>query len=287
MTEIGIASVELSNSSKVINSGSVGKPFGSSKFRINEKGLLEVKTKSIASEIYTRNERSTYDETSWFPTGDGAVIKGKRLYILGRSDDLIISDSGENLSPSAIEDKISIPDTSACMLGIEREEKIVSTLVLQINPYFSKKKIAEIKAQLFEIIKANGYSSMIDEMYFTFDQLMLDSEFKLNRLRIKKRIATGEMKLISFDEFDNEQKEENINLKLREEIKNMFSEVLEKDISDADCAKNFFFELGGTSLAYFQLIENVKADYQVPFPIVDDRSITTVDEFCLYLQDRI
>lgn len=287
MTEIGIASVELSNSTKVINSGSAGKPFGSIKYRINDKGLLEVQSKSIATEILVRDEKHTYDEQSWFPTGDGARLKGKRLYILGRSDDLIISPSGENVSPSAIEDKISIPDTSVCMIGIEKNERIVSTLIIQINQYFSKKKIADIKTQLFEILKQNGFNSLIDEIYFTFEPLMLDSEFKLNRNKIRNRIASGELKLIDINKFENEQKEENINPELRKRIMSLFGEVLDKEITEAQCSQSFFFELGGTSLAYFQLIENIKEDFNVPFPITDDQSIATVDEFCLYLQDRI
>jgi long-subunit acyl-CoA synthetase (AMP-forming) len=287
MTEIGIASVELSNSTRVINSGSAGKPFGSIKYRVNDNGLLEVQSKSIATEILVRDEKHTYDEQSWFPTGDGAKLKGKRLYILGRSDDLIISSSGENVSPSAIEDKISIPDTSVCMLGIEKNEKVIATLVIQISQYFSKKKITDIKTQLYEILKQNGFNSLIDEIYFTFEPLMLDSEFKLNRNKIKKRIALGELKLIDINEFENEQKKENINPELRQRVMELFSEVLDKEITEAQCSQSFFFELGGTSLAYFQLIENIKEDFNVPFPITDDQSIATVDEFCLYLQDRI
>ncbi len=287
MTEIGIASVELSDSTRALNSGSAGKPFGSIKYRVNDEGLLEVQSKSIATEIYVRGEKQNYDEQSWFQTGDGAELKGNRLYILGRSDDLIISSSGENVSPSAIEDKISIPDTSVCMLGIEKGGKIVSTLVIQINQYFSKKKIADIKLQLFEILKQNGFNSLIDEIYFTFNPLMLDSEFKLNRNKIRKRIASGELKLIDINEFEDEQKEENINPELRQRVMSLFSEVLDKEITEAQCSQNFFFELGGTSLAYFQLIENIKEDFNVPFPITEDQSIATVDEFCLYLQDRI
>ena len=287
MTEIGIASVELSDSTKVINSGSAGRAFGSIKYRISKNGLLEVQSKSIATEIYVRGEKHSYNEQSWFETGDGALLKNKRLYILGRSDDLIVSSSGENVSPSAIEDKISIPDTSVCMLGINKNDKIISTLIIQINQYFSKKKIAEIKAMLFEILKQNGFNSLIDEIYFTVDQLMLESEFKLNRNKIRKRIASGDIRLIDINEFDSEQKEENINPELRKKIKDLFSEVLEKEITEAQCSQNFFFELGGTSLAYFQLVENIKEEFNVPFPVLDDQSIATVDEFCLYLQDRI
>lgn len=287
MTEIGIACVELSNSTGLLNSGSVGRAFGSVNCRVNTDGILEIKTRSVASEIITRGKSAAYTENDWFSTADGAKIKNGHIYILGRSDDLIVGSSGENISPSMIEDKISIPDTSVCMLGIERNGKIKSTLVLGISKYFSKQKASGIKSELFKIIEKNGYTSLIDDIYFTFDSLMTESEFKLNRNRIRKRIANGEITLIRPEEFDNAQREENINQELREQIREMFSEVLEKEVTQDQCALNFFFELGGTSLAYFQLIENIKSEFNVPFPIVDDQSITTVNEFCIYLQDRL
>lgn len=287
MTEIGIVSVELSESTKHLNSGSVGKHFGSSKFRISDKGLLEVQTKSIASEIKIKDKIQSYTDNDYFSTGDGARIKGKRLYILGRSDDLIVSSSGENVSPSAIEDAISIPDTSVCLLGIEKNEKIVSTLLVQVSKYFSKQKLSSIKTQLFEIIKERGFNSLIDEIYFINEPLMLENEFKLNRNSVRKRITSGNINLLPLEGFDCDKIKENINEELRKQVMALFSEALEKEISIDDCNKSFFFELGGTSLAYFQLIENIKADFQVPFPIVDEQSIATIDEFCLYLQDRI
>lgn len=287
MTEIGIASVELDNSTKILNSGSVGRAFGSVEYKIDEKGLLEVRSKSIANKIVTNTETVAYDQEDWFKTGDGAKIRNGRLYILGRSDDLIISSAGENISPSVIEDKISIPDTSVCMLGLERKGKIKATLIIGISRYFSKQKVAGIKEELFEIIKQNGYTSLIDDVCFTYDPIMIDSEFKLNRNNIRKRIAVGELRLIYPEHFENEEHGENINEELRDQIRQMFSEVLEKEISLNQCAQNFFFELGGSSLAYFQLVENIKAEFNVPFPIVEEQSVATINDFCIYLQDRI
>ncbi len=287
MTEIGIASVELGNSSKVLNSGSVGRAFGSVQYRINDKGLLEVRSKSIAKKIVTRGEAVLYTENDWFETGDSAKIQNGRLYIMGRSDDLIVSSAGENISPSTIEDKISIPDTSVCMLALERKGKIKATLIIGVSKYFSKHKIASIKEELFNIIKQNGYTSLIDDVCFTYDPIMTENEFKLNRNNIRKRIVSGELKLIYPEHFENEEHEENINEELREKILSMFSDVLEKEILPSQCSQNFFFELGGSSLAYFQLVENIKAEFNVPFPIVEEQSIATVNDFCIYLQDRI
>ncbi len=287
MTEVGIACVELSNSPKRLNSGSVGKPFGSVDCRISDKGILEIKSQSIATEIITRDETVSYTENDWFSTADGARIKGGHIYILGRSDDLIVGSSGENISPGMIEDRLAIPDTNMCMLGIEKNGKIKSTLVVSISRYFSKQKISDIKSGLFGLIEKHGYTSLIDDIYFTYEPLMLESEFKLNRNKIKKRIADGEITLIAPKDFEDEALQENINPELKEKVRALFEEVLEKEILPEQSSLNFFFELGGTSLAYFQLVENIKAEFNVPFPIVEDQSIATIDAFCLYLQDRL
>ncbi|MBE6625250.1 MAG: hypothetical protein E7622_06360 [Ruminococcaceae bacterium] len=287
MTEVGISCVELSNSTKCLNSGSVGKPFGSVNCRISDKGILEIKSKSIATEIITAGESVSYTENDWFSTSDGAKIKNGHIYILGRSDDLIVSSSGENISPGIVEDRVSVPDASVCMLAIEKNEKVKSTLVVSVSRYFSKQKISDMKAEIFALIEKHGYSGLIDDVFFTYDSLMLDNEFKLNRGKIKKRIASGDIKLISPKDFEDESLTENINPELREKVKALFEEVLEKEIALEQASQNFFFELGGTSLAYFQLVENIKSEFNVPFPIVDDQSIATIDAFCLYLQDRL
>ena len=287
MTEVGIACVELSNNTKRLNSGSVGKPFGSVNFRINDQGILEIKSKSIATEIISADESVSYSENDWFSTADGAKIQAGHVYVLGRSDDLIVSTSGENVSPGIVEDRVAVPDASVCMLGIEQDGKIKSTLVVSVSRYFSKQKISDMKREIFTLIEKHAYSGLIDDVFFTYEPLMLDNEFKLNRGKIKKRIADGEIKLISPKDFEDESLSENINLELREKVRALFEEVLEKEITNEQSTQNFFFELGGTSLAYFQLVENIKADFNVPFPIVEDQSIATIDAFCLYLQDRL
>jgi acyl carrier protein len=287
MTEIGIASVELSVSPKKLNSRTVGKAFGSFDYRINKDGLLEVKSKSIASKIITRGEAKEYTENDWFETNDTAQIRGGRLYILGRGDDMIVASNGENVAPCVIEDKIFIPDTSVCMLGLERHGKIKSTLIVGISKYFSNQKISDIKEQLFEIVREHGYTSLIDDICFTYDDIMTENEFKLNRTKIKNRILSGELRLMYPETFETEVLGNNISPELQEKICKMFSGVLEREITPEQASQSFFFELGGSSLAYFQLIEDIKSEFNVPFPIVDEQSIVTVNDFCMYLQDRI
>ena len=108
MTEIGIASVELSNKTKWLNSGSIGKPFPSVEFKI-ENGQLLVKGKSLANKIIT-NDTVLEIKDEWFATGDMAIKKGSHYYISGRADDMIVGVDGENICPDEIEGKLKIKD---------------------------------------------------------------------------------------------------------------------------------------------------------------------------------
>ena len=76
MSEIGITSVELSDSRKVITSGSVGKPFMTVDYRLND-GILYVKGTSVARYIVEKGEKRVICN-DWFRTGDLAEEKNGR-----------------------------------------------------------------------------------------------------------------------------------------------------------------------------------------------------------------
>ena len=70
MTEIGITSVERSRSKKILNSGSIGAPFGQTEYSIDESGKLLVRGKTRASRILCDGQETVTDPEGWFCTGD-------------------------------------------------------------------------------------------------------------------------------------------------------------------------------------------------------------------------
>ena len=282
MTEIGIASVELSNKTKWLNSGSIGKPFPSIQIKIENQQLL-VKGKSLANKILTKDDIIDIGD-SWFKTGDIVREVKSHYYICGRVDDLIIGSDGENICPDEIESKLKIDDATVVLLSLKKE-KTKSTLLVGVNKYFSTGKIQDIKQQLFEKISQNNIEKFIDEIYFTYDSLMLENEIKISRKNLVKRIVEKDIKLKNVKEIDNHS-ETFINSDLQKEIVGIFEQVLNKKLKQKDYLLNFFLELGGDSLAYFSFVEMIKSKYNVDLPL-DNESMISVNGVCSYIQDKI
>ena len=69
------------------------------------------------------------DAEGWFHTGDLAqVTEEGYLYLTGRKKNLIILDSGENVSPEELEKKLSAcPDIRECLIK-EQDKKICAVI---------------------------------------------------------------------------------------------------------------------------------------------------------------
>lgn len=79
---------------------------------------------------YYKNEaltRQTIDEDGWLHTGDlGVMDKKGRLYIRGRSKNMILGPSGQNIYPEEIEDKLNGMPYVSESLVVDRDNRIVA-----------------------------------------------------------------------------------------------------------------------------------------------------------------
>ncbi|MGA4508437.1 AMP-dependent synthetase/ligase [Propionibacteriaceae bacterium G1746] len=79
--------------------GSVGTPLPGSTARISNDGEIEVKGLGVFAGYHNYDGRE-FTEDGFFPTGDlGRLDADGRLFITGRAKDMIITDSGKNISP--------------------------------------------------------------------------------------------------------------------------------------------------------------------------------------------
>ncbi len=118
LTETCAAStVNLEGSIKI---GSVGRPFPGVSVRIAEDGEVLIKGEHVF-DGYWNNPEATRDVLSpdgWFRTGDIGVMDSKGfLTITGRTKELIITASGKNVAPAALEDRLRAhPLVSQCVV---------------------------------------------------------------------------------------------------------------------------------------------------------------------------
>ncbi len=281
MTEVGIVSVELSNKTKWLNSGSVGKPFPSVDIKIENQELF-IKGSSLSSKIIN-DDKVTINE-GWFKTGDIAKQIKNHYYISGRADDLIIGANGENISPDEIENKLKLDDAELVLLSVKKEV-VKSTLIVHINKYFSPNKVGEIKQKLFNNLSKHNVGKFIDEIYFTYDELLTGNDIKVSRKKLLERISENDLILKDIKEIEN-QTNIAINQELQKEMASIFEDLLNKKLNTNEYDSNFFYELGGDSLLYFSVIETVKTKYGVSLPL-NNEGMVSVNGICSYLQDKI
>ena len=79
---------------------SVGIPMPGSSVRISPDGEIQAKGLGVFAGYHHSDPAKDFTEDGWFPTGDlGQILPDGRLKITGRAKDMIITDSGKNISP--------------------------------------------------------------------------------------------------------------------------------------------------------------------------------------------
>ena len=280
MTEIGITSVELNMGRKIRNSGSVGRPFSSVRYRIDGDGQLLVSGPGIAKSVRTgRKELTRTDE--WFATGDLAECRDGHYYILGRMDDLVISPSGENLNPTLVEQQL---ETDAirelCLIGAEGEDGVRPTLLVRPQFPLAAGGTVKIREALKQRLAETGLSTQIGQVLLVKEPLITGDEIKLNRGRIRQRLQAGEFTVLTEDAGAEASGE------LRDEIRKIFAAALGKAENEIRDTADFFTDEGGTSLDYFDMAGRLQDRFGIPFPVEGGKSLNTVGDLAAFVERK-
>lgn len=282
MSEIGITSVELSKSKKILNGGSVGKPLNSVEYKI-ENGTLFVKSKASAKYVVDGNGKKPVCG-EWFNTSDLAEEKEGRYFILGRADDVVISSTGENLNPNLIEDKFNIKGVKGvCLTSLKKGESSLPVLVVSVAEFLKKARLEEIDKEVKNTLVELKILAEISELIYTTDLLMTGEEFKLNRTKIKKELEAGKINRLSFESVTALEVDE----KLVEEIKIEIASTLGKEVSELKAHGDFFIDEGGTSLDYYLLTSNLQSKFDITLPSAEEERLSTAEAIAKYLSEKL
>ena len=281
MTEIGITSVEKGSNKKILNSGSVGAPFGNTQYAI-EDGCLMVKGKTRAARILCDGEETVTDYDTWFATGDMMACRKGRYYTQGRTDDLIITENGENLNPQLAEAAVKVAGIDQLCVFATADKKVA--LVASVPGCFAKNRLSELHESLSQAVAAAKLDKVIGKIYFTNDSLLGVGEFKLSRKKIAMRIKDGALSV--FDPTDLDSRSQVLLEGLEKELQLCFAEVLGKEPEQIGRNSHFFRDLEGTSMDYYSLLSNLKAKFGVQIQVDESAPLATVGEFAAYLQNK-
>lgn len=174
---------------------SCGKAVDRMQIRINSSdpanivGEIIVKGDNVMDGYY-ENPQATdtaIDEDGWLHTGDlGIINKDGYLFIKGRSKNLILGPSGQNIYPEEIEDKLNALPYVAESLVIERDGKLTAL----IYPDYERVKKDKISTEnLHKIMDENR--KMVNHIMPAYSQLarlkIRDTEFEKTPKRSIKR----------------------------------------------------------------------------------------------------
>ena len=285
-TEMGITSVELRSKPKYRVLGTIGLPLDSVSYLIDNDELL-IKGTSICSKIiYKDGKEEIINKDSWYHTGD-VFRKDKHgyYYAIGRNDDVYIGESGEKIHPDEIEKHVLL--TSVVRYCFTTYLGQLS-LILQLSKHNYTVKAESINKEVKEtlsLLKEKGYQ--VDKVYYTFDDIANENAIKVSRKLLDRLLSNGEVKLEEFSYFSAlvETKKEELNDEITKRIKIVFSDVLNKDITEIREDSDFFLDLGGTSLDYMSLLMKLETEFETHITF-EKKSYATVKEFYDYLINK-
>ena len=279
MSEIGITSFELSNKNKLLNSCSIGNPLPGVEYQTNEEHELLINSPCAASYVI-EGEKKTDVANTWFNSHDLAEYKNGRYYLLGRSDDLVVSVTGENLNPNIVEELLFVEDTNGVCL-IKDKETRVPVLLVSINKFLRKEKVDAISNKIKELINQNNLGNQIGKIDFVTEEFISGDEFKKNRKKIEDRYFSGDMLRYCFETSDELEDE------INKTVKKYFAIALDKKAEDIALDADFFLDEGGTSLDYFALISKLQNDMGVNLVATDKNPLHTVRQVSDYLRSHL
>ena len=249
-TEIGITS--LSNSNKIKNRlvSSIGKPFEFVEYKI-ENGALLVKSPSISKRIID-NEKEINIGDEFVNTNDIAKQEKGNYFLLGRADEIVIRNDGENLSIPLIEKQISLPLANEFALVANNNEMIL------VASYDKNVSLENVIKELDNVGKTKA-GAHVTSIYYTNKAFEKANSIKIKRSVLLEQLNENKKDFIAFKYLKDHTQE------FKESIDNEFLEIVinafKKVFPDKDITKttNYYSELGGDSLRYFVLLSEIES----------------------------
>ena len=283
MTETGITAVELSEKPSVRNLNTVGKPLVDVEYMINSDGVLCVKGDVLHSAIITKDGRKERNPEEFFVTEDNCEVDPTGRWCLkGRQDDIIIGENGENISPDMIGLKLTPPPNRGfCVMGLEVEGDIRPVAVLSLAKGATDYEKSFAANVLYKQIDTLPLTLRPQGVYITTDEIPQNLG-KVKRSILKKMITSGEVKIELTKRTSKEELTEMFDEGLKEtleRVKAIFAEVLNCDKEKVESGSNFIYDLGGSSMAYYNLFSVISKEFGIELKIDSQNPLFTPAEF--------
>ena len=114
---------------------SVGEPLPGIETRLSEKGELLVRSLSVMQGYWNNAPatRKIIDEAGWLNTGDIVEIRQRRIYIRGRSKNILVLSNGEKIAPEDIESAVLEDDAFEQVMAVGEARPYLVLLAVSAN----------------------------------------------------------------------------------------------------------------------------------------------------------
>lgn len=259
-TEISISSFINPRNIKVRNSLSIGEPFSNYKYELSKQKELMVTTNSGYHAVLVDGKFIERDKSLPIATNDICDLEYGKYYIRGRLDEIFVGKNGENYSLPRIEnslksayanDVVCVPFKGRIALVLSYDKSIPHDVI--------RKDISGI------IHNENFTRYAIGKIFVTNDELPKANGIKVKRNLIQTMLETG--KILAMDIDTNSELTNNVELNsaILNKVIKVYKEVTKIEKVDVD--SDFFIDLGGDSLSYFELVSKLENDFGTPFEI--------------------
>lgn len=289
-TEIGITSVELRYRPKYRILASIGKPFRSVEYKIDDETLY-VKGASICARITTDSGSVETNHDEWYNTRDVAHGDNNGYYFIdGRRDEVFIGVNGEKIHPDLVEKELKFATVERySVLGLNVEGKQQLCLVVEVDKDVRDVRLKQIVDDIHKNVeRLASLNYQLDNVFVSRERISNPNAIKVSRRALLKQIENNQVTLISLGEL-NVERFADAKLLSREtcdEVKKIMSEILDKDVSDITDSAHFVFDLGGSSLDYCTLLVELKKAFDVDFDL-QSQSCSTALEFSNYIVSHL
>jgi long-chain acyl-CoA synthetase len=120
-----------------------------------KEGELQVRGVNVMAGYY-KNEQATqetFTEDGWMRTGDlGIIDKDGNLFLRGRSKNMLLGPSGQNIYPEEIEDKLNSLPLVLESVVVQRDQKLVALVYPDTTPAGKKLQAGR---NIFEVMEEN------------------------------------------------------------------------------------------------------------------------------------
>lgn len=259
MTEVGIACAEFSQKPKHRISPSIGKPFSSFTFRVNEDGTLAIKGDAVCKRMKIDGKDVAVDE--WFNTGDVVTCDARGHYtVSGRRADVIITENGENINPDLAERQFSLRHATAFAVLGDADDRHLQ-LIVQLPDRLSDAQRAELLEDIARCTAALPRAYRPQQVLYTRDPLTVGKEIKVSRHKLRRRIENGEMQLS--DAIGETRAVQTDDSETKRILRDILAGVLGISPSDVTDNAHFVNDLGGTSLDYFAAVGEINERFGI------------------------